>query len=68
VGQKAVNKRLWKMGFKKSCIIQQFNSCNANDNRFSNPLSFIDKNGKKIYSQPQVKNRRKYKKSAGQSS
>jgi Beta-lactamase enzyme family len=65
VGQKAVNKRLWKMGFKKSCIIQQFNSCNADDNRYSNPFSFIDKNGKKIYSQPQVKNRRKYKNPLG---
>jgi hypothetical protein len=65
VGQKAINKRLWKMGFRKSCIIQQFNGCGPNENRYSNPLSFIDKNGKKLYSQPMMKNRRKYKNPLG---
>ena len=65
IGQKYINKRLWKMKFKKSSIIQQFNYCNPDENRYTNPMSFIDKKGKKIYSQPLVKNRRKYKNPLG---
>ena len=65
IGQKAINKRLWKMGFKKACIIQQFNNCNANGNRFTNPFSFIDSSGRILYSQALVKNHRKYKNPLG---
>ena len=57
IGQQAINERLWEMGFKKTSIIQRFNNCNANDNRFTNPMSFIDLKGKVFYSQPLVENK-----------
>lgn len=61
VGQQPLNERLWKMGFKKTFLIQQFNNCDANANRYSNPVSFIDKSGKVLYSQPLVENKIIYK-------
>ena len=56
LGQRQINERLWEMGFKKAMIIQQFNNCDANSNRFTNPMSFISNSGKKLYSQPLVEN------------
>jgi hypothetical protein len=61
VGQESINKRLWGMGFEKACIIQRFNNCNADDNRFTNPMSFVDSTGNILYTQPQVENKNIYK-------
>jgi hypothetical protein len=61
IGQEPINTRLWGMGFKKTTIIQQFNNCNADDNRFTNPMSFVDTAGKTLYSQPLVENKKVYK-------
>ena len=57
IGQQVINDRLWEMGFKKSSIIQRFNNCDANCNRFTNPMSFIDTKGNVIFSQPLVENK-----------
>lgn len=66
LGQQSINKRLWKMGFKKTRIIQRFSNCNADCNRCTNPMKFIDSKGKVLYSQPLVKNRKIYKNPLGQ--
>jgi len=65
VGQQPLNKRLWKMGFKKTYLIQQFNSCDADANRYSNPVSFTDRSGKVLYSQPLIENKNIYKNPLG---
>jgi hypothetical protein len=65
VGQQPLNERLWKMGFKKTFLIQQFNNCGADANRYSNPVSFVDTSGKVLYSQPLIVNKKKYKNPLG---
>jgi hypothetical protein len=58
LGQKQINKNLHRLGFKKACIIQRFNSCNAEENRYTNPVKFLDTSGRILYSQPLVMNKR----------
>lgn len=65
LGQQTINKRLWKMGFKKTSIIQQFKNCDADCNRYTNPMKFTDSIGNVLYSQPLVKNRKIYKNPLG---
>lgn len=57
LGQKDINVRLRKMGFKKTQIIQRFNDCNADGNRYTNPVSFYSSGGELLYSQPLVVNK-----------
>jgi hypothetical protein len=65
LGQRQINERLWQMGFKKAMIIQRFNDCDANSNRFTNPMSFLDASGKVVYSQPLVENKDTFKNPLG---
>ena len=65
LGQQQINESLWEMGFKKAMIIQQFNNCDANGNRFTNPVSFVDDSGKNLYSQPLVENPKIFKNPLG---
>jgi hypothetical protein len=58
LGQKQINKRLHRMGFKKTSIIQRFSNCNPEENRYTNPMMFLDTSGRILYSQPLVVNRR----------
>lgn len=65
LGQKAINERLWDMGYKKMSIVQRFNGCNADCNRYTNPFAFVDTSGKTLYSQPLVVNEEIYKNPLG---
>lgn len=59
VGPRAINKRLKQMGFEKAHIVQRFfTNCDANENRYTNPVSFVDENGKVLYHQNSKKSRK----------
>ena len=52
VGQQAVNERLWQMGYKDIRITRRFVRATEEENRHTNPIRFMDGNGKLLYSQP----------------
>ena len=66
IGQQELNEHLWKMGYKKTYIIQRFNTCCNDCNRFSSPLAFYDKKNHLIYHQKMMVNNQSYKNPLGE--
>ena len=52
VGQQTINRRLHQMGYRDVRIIRQFAPLSTLENRSTNAVRFIRKNGKLIYRQP----------------
>ncbi len=58
IGQQAINRDLHAMGYKDARIIRQFvPGLTENQNRHTNQVRFLDKNGKLIYTQPTACNK-----------
>lgn len=53
VGQQTTNRRLYQMGYAETRITRRFMRMNATENRYTNPIRFISKNGQLLYRQPQ---------------
>jgi len=51
LGQEFINKTLCNMEYNHVRIIRRFNNCSPEDNRYTNPFIFFDKNNKSIYIQ-----------------
>jgi len=51
VGQEAINTRLHNMGYPNLRITRQFMGFTEDQNRHTNPIQFLDKDGKTIYNQ-----------------
>ena len=56
VGQQTINKQLHNKGYNDVRITREFMGFTDDENRHTNPLNFIDKNGKIIYAQPMLYN------------
>jgi hypothetical protein len=56
VGQQTINRRLHGMGYPDLRITRQFMGLTVDQNRYTNPIRFIDKEGKLIYLQPEAYN------------
>ncbi len=56
VGQKTINESLHAKGYKDIRIIRQFMGFTEDENRHTNPVNFINKNGRIIYHQPVLYN------------
>jgi hypothetical protein len=52
VGQQTINRNLCAKGYKSIRITREFMGFTEDENRHTNPISFVDKNGKIIYTQP----------------
>jgi Beta-lactamase enzyme family len=52
VGQQTLNERLWQMGYKDIRITRRFVSMNEEENRHTNPIHFLKKDGTSLYNQP----------------
>lgn len=52
VGQKNINERLWQMGYKDFRITRRFVKATEEENRHTNPIRFVNGEGKLLYSQP----------------
>ena len=52
VGQKTINENLHAKGYNSIRITRQFMGFTEDENRHTNPINFLDKNGKIIYTQP----------------
>jgi hypothetical protein len=52
VGQQNINRKLHAKGYKNTRITRQFMGYTDDENRHTNPINFIDKDGKVIYHQP----------------
>jgi hypothetical protein len=52
VGQQTINRKLKQKGYKSIRITREFMGFTEDQNRHTNPISFIDSNGKIIYRQP----------------
>jgi hypothetical protein len=52
VGQQTINRNLRAKGYKSIRITREFMGFTEDENRHTNPISFIDKDGKVIYTQP----------------
>lgn len=52
IGQKAINERLWQMGYKDFRITRRFVRATEEENRHTNPIRFVDAAGKLLYTQP----------------
>jgi hypothetical protein len=57
VGQEQINRRLQGMGYKETRITRQFMGMNADENRRTNPIKFIDRQKRVLYEQPILYNR-----------
>lgn len=53
-GQQTINERLWQMGYKDIRITRRFARATAEENRYTNPVRFVDPDGKLIYRQEQA--------------
>ena len=63
LGQEYINSNLQRLGFKNTEILHRLSvSLTADENRHTNPLKFIDANGKIVYEQPAQYNKKKYSK------
>lgn len=51
VGQQTINKRLHEMGYPDLRITRQFMGLTVDQNRYTNPIRFLDKDGGTIYLQ-----------------
>lgn len=56
VGQQTINKQLHNKGYNDVRITREFMGFTDDENRHTNPVNFIDKNGKIIYAQPMLYN------------
>jgi hypothetical protein len=56
VGQQSINRRLHEMGYPDLRITRRFMRMNADENRHTNPIRFINDDGTLIYSQPPAVN------------
>jgi hypothetical protein len=52
VGQQTINRNLRTKGYKSIRITREFMGFTEDENRHTNPINFIDKDGKVIYHQP----------------
>ncbi len=52
VGQQRINRQLHAKGYTSTRITRQFMGFSEDENRHTNPIHFIDKEGKTIYTQP----------------
>jgi hypothetical protein len=52
VGQEYINKRLWEMGYKDIRITRRFVPMTEEENRHTNQIRFLGKDGKVAYTQP----------------
>lgn len=57
VGQQTINRRLHAMGYPDARITRRFVRMTMDENRHSNPVRFLDANGRLIHSQPMEINR-----------
>ena len=51
IGQKTINERLWQMGYKDFRITRRFVRATEEENRYTNPVRFVDGPGKLLYKQ-----------------
>ncbi len=56
VGQQAVNRKLHHKGYRHTRIVRQFMGFTDEENRHTNPVTFIDAKGKAVYEQPMAFN------------
>ena len=56
VGQQAINRNLHAKGYLDTRITHRFVRMTADENRHTNPIRFVDGNGKLIYAQPAAYN------------
>src|SRR5690606_35478284 len=52
VGPRTINRRFKELGLNNSRITSQFLGLSVEDNRYTNPVSFLDDGGKLLYRQP----------------
>lgn len=52
VGQQAINRNLHSKGYNSTRITREFMGYTEDENRHTNPIDFIDNNGRVIYHQP----------------
>jgi hypothetical protein len=57
VGQEALNRRLFALGYPEMRIVRQFMPLNESENRHTNAIRFLDDQGKLLYMQPPAFNR-----------
>lgn len=60
VGQESINRWLQEKGYRNTRIIRQFMGFTEEQNRHTNAIRFLDKNGATIYTQPAAYNRDVY--------
>jgi hypothetical protein len=61
IGQQQLNETLWNKGYKDILIRQRIADTPMTDeNRYTNPITFYDNKGKKIYDQPMAYNSKIY--------
>lgn len=60
LGQEYINSRLEQLGYKKTRIIQRFNSQSAEENRVTGPYIITDSLGKTLYKGVKVTCKKKY--------
>jgi hypothetical protein len=56
VGQQEINRNLKNKGYKDVRITRQFLGLSPEQNRYSNPVRFVDRGGKTLYEQPEAYN------------
>lgn len=59
VGQRTLNERLWKMGYKQARITRRFVTMTEDQNRHTNPIRF-KRDGQLLYIQPPAYNTRNF--------
>jgi hypothetical protein len=57
VGQGTINRQLHEKGYRDVRITRQFMGLNGEENRYTNQVRFLDKNGKVLYEQPPAYNK-----------
>lgn len=63
LGQEYINSNLPKMGYKSVEILHRLSlPMSIQENRITNPIKFLDQNGKLVYEQPAQVNTKKYSK------
>jgi hypothetical protein len=60
VGQQDINRKLHEKGYPDTRITRQFMGFSEEQNRYTNPIVFIDRNGKEIYRQPLAYNKNSF--------
>lgn len=56
VGQQAIQQKLHEKGYASARIIRQFMGLTAEQNRYTNPIRFLDEQGHVLYTQPALYN------------